>query len=298
MNADNPPPQIKDVLNRIPLFDGVEITAIAPLEGVVSLNNANYKVVANGKSYLLRLGAESAKYLGIRREEEIEAATAAANAGVAPVVLYADASGVMVSQFITARHWDAEDFHAPGAVQRIAETLKRLHAVKTVSAQGSEFRRIERLLESARSLGLELPDNIEALCEKLASIERERAADPTCVIGLAHNDFWANNFLDDGENLYLVDWEFAGTGDGMIDLATISMAGGYSEEEQIALLNAYGLNGRDALPALQTMRWVVAFFEAMWALVMHGLRGSGDDVSGKEGDYNYANHAKRMFERL
>ena len=285
-------------MKRIPLFANASSLSIAPLQGVISLNNANYRVTLGDDAYLLRVGADSARYLGIRREEEIESAQSAAKAGVAPAVLYAEACGVMVSPFLQARHWEAADFHQPANIQRLADTLRRLHAVKEVAAQGSEYRRIERLIESANTLGLELPPNIEALCEKLARIESERLNDVNTIVGLAHNDFWANNFLDDGETLYLVDWEFAGTGDTLIDLATISMAGGYSEEEQVALLDAYGLDGGASLETLQTMRWVVAFFEAMWALVMDGLRGSGSDTSGKDGEYNYANHARRMFERL
>lgn len=131
-----------------------------------------------------------------------------------------------------------------------------------------------------------------------AEIEQQRLHDPRYIPGLAHNDLWANNFLDDGEHLSLLDWEFSGTGDGMIDLATLSLAGNYSEEEQRTLLVAYGLNAPDDFATLQTMKWAVRFFEAGWALVMHGLRGSGSDTSGKQGDYNYLAHASRMFERL
>lgn len=291
-------PEVQEIVDRIPLFANAPTLSVAPLEGIISLNNANYRVNVGETSYLLRVGAESARYLGIRREEEIEAAYSAAKAGVAPAVLYAEPCGVMVSPFIEGKHWGAEAFHEPANIVRIADTLRRLHAVKDVAAQGSEYRRIDRLIESAVSLGLTLPPNIGALCEKLARIEQERLSDPCYVAGLAHNDFWANNFLDDGEDLYLVDWEFSGTGDTLTDLATISMAGGLSLEEQVLLLDAYGLDGHNSLEVLETMRWVVSFFEAMWALVMDGLRGSGSDTSGKDGAYNYANHAQKMFERL
>ena len=147
-------------------------------------------------------------------------------------------------------------------------------------------------------MNLELPSDIDSLHEKLIRIEQERLSDPRYTPGLAHNDFWANNFLDDGKNLYLVDWEFSGTGDTLIDLATVSMAGGYSEEEQTALLNAYGLMEPEDRVTLQTLKWVVTFFEALWAVVMHGIRGSGSAADGTAGEFDYHRHAQRMFERL
>ncbi|MDX1933476.1 MAG: choline kinase family protein [Capsulimonadales bacterium] len=282
----------------IPLFAGASERRISPLSGVLSLNNANYRVDCDGISYLLRIGADTARHLGIRREEEIAAAMAAASVGVAPAVLYAEPSGVIVTSFVVGRHWEPEAFHEPQNLLRLAETLRRLHSVRNVTAEGSSFRRIERLLNSARSLGLELPSRIEEYRTRLAGIEAGRRSDPRFVPGLAHNDLWANNFLDDGAHLYLVDWEFAGQGDGLIDLATISMAGQYSEAEQRTLLAAYGLPEDRDYETLQTMKWVITFFEAGWALVMDGLRGQGRAASDIGGDFDYALHASRMFERL
>ncbi len=289
---------VHELAAAIPLFAGESDLKIAPLKGVISLNNSNYRVEAGGRDYLLRVGSETAHFLGIHREEEVEAARAAAAAGIAPEILYADSSGVIVMPFIQGIHWQAEAFHLPANIERLAAILRCLHSIQTVRAQGSEYRRIERLLESARAFGLELPPQIEAYHAKMLQIEQLRLRDPRYRPGLAHNDFWANNFLDDGETLYLLDWEFSGTGDGMIDLATISMGSCYSEEEQTALLTAYGLTDAGDYATLQTLKWVVSFFEACWALVMHGIRGSGVAVGCEAGDYNYAEHARLMFARL
>lgn len=276
---------------RIPLFANAPDLRITELAGVISLNNTNLRVEAGDAAYLMRIGAKAAALLGIRRTEEIEAARAAALAGVGPEILYADPDGLMVMPFVDGRHWQPEEFHEPANIVRIAETLRRLHSVKTV-AQVSQYRRIERLLDSATAMHLELPSNVAAYRRRLADIEQERLATPDYAGGLAHNDFWANNFLDDGERLLLVDWEFSGTGDTLIDLTTISMGSRYSESEEAALLDAYGLSPSTNLPALQTMKWVVSFFEAAWALAMHGIRGS------HTGGFDYLSHASKMFDSL
>lgn len=284
------PSNVQALLARIPLFAEANDLRIAPLEGVISLNNTNYRVTVGERDYLLRVAADTARFLGVRREEEIEAARAAAAVGVGPEILYAEPQGHMVMAFIHGRHWQPEEFHEEANIRRIAETLRRLHSVTNVRAEGSVYRRIERLLDSARSLSLELPSELDALLETLSRIEASRRADTRFPPGLSHNDFWGNNFLDDGNQLWLVDWEFSGSGDGLHDLATIAMGMRYSEVEQTLLLTTYGYTDPGDPERLQSLFYVVRFFEAAWALVMHGL--------GVASDFDYQAHARRMFDAL
>jgi len=282
------PSLIYDLIARIPLFKDATDIRVEALQDVISLNNANFRVHVSGFEYVLRVAAETVGFLGVNRAEEREAATAAARAGVGPVVLYFDSEGNMVTPFIQGREWKAEDFHREANMARLAETLRRLHSVTGVRAECSVYRRIERLLQSAKSLPVELPAPLDGYLDRLQQIEERRHAEAQFPFGLCHNDFWSNNFLDDGEQLWLLDWEFAGNGDGLYDLASISIPGQYSEAEQVTLLQAYGYTRPEDLQSLQTMKWVVAFFEAAWGLVQHGLRGSSD--------YDYWGYSCNRFE--
>ncbi len=277
------PTELQAILARVPHFQSNQQFHITPLQGVISLNNFNYRVSVDGSEYLLRAAAETAHYLGIRREEEIACTAAAARAGIAPDLIYTDPQGNILSRFIQGRHWEHADFHSPAAIARLGEVLSRLHAIQDVPVEGSVFRRIDRLLDSAHALGLEIPPPARVLLERLPSRDRPRR-----FPGLSHNDFWANNFLDDGERLYLVDWEFSGDGDGLYDLASISIGAGYDPDEQRVLLASYGAPQPAVFAELQQMKNVVLFFESAWALVMHGLRGSGD--------YDYYSHAQRLYQ--
>jgi thiamine kinase-like enzyme len=277
------PAELQAILARIPQLQAAGEIHAAPLEGVISLNNFNYHVHVDGSDYLLRAAAETAHYLGIRRDEELACTAAAAQAGIAPELIYTDPQGNLLSRFIQGRHWESADFHTPAAMARLGDVLSRLHAIQGVPAEGSVLRRIERLLDSAHTLGLEIPPPARLLLERLRTKDR-----PPRFPGLSHNDFWPNNFLDDGEKLYLVDWEFSGHGDGLYDLASISIGAGYDPQEQHALLAAYGAPQPDVFAELQEMKNVVLFFESAWALVMHGLRGS----SG----YDYLGGAQRLYQ--
>ena len=289
------PQNVRALVSRIPLFEDVSNIEIAPLQDVISLNNANYRVTSDGKAYLVRIGADTARFLGIRRDEEIAAAQAAARAGVAPEILYAEPDGCMVMPFITGRHWKPEEFHEPSNMARIADVLRRLHHVQDAQANTSIYERVERLLASARSLSVELPPNLNAHWETMKRIAQARSEDAVAAPGLTHGDLWANNFLDDGQQLWLLDWEFAGRGDALYDLATLSMAGGYSEAEQQTLLDVYGYNASNGLENLRRMQWVARLFEGGWALVQHGLIAAGQRAPA---DFDYLDYANRMFAAL
>ena len=54
-----------------------------------------------------------------------------------------------------------------------------------------------------------------------------------------HNDLLAANFIDDGERIRIVDWEYAGMGDPFFDLGNFSVNHGLTPDEDAALLAAY-----------------------------------------------------------
>jgi thiamine kinase-like enzyme len=281
------PPEARELAARVPMFRTARSVRIVPLVDVVSLNNSNFRVTVDGTDYLLRVASDDARRLGIRREEELEAAEAASRAGVGPEVLYAEPNGNLVARFVEGRHWHPEEFRIPENMQRLADALRRLREVQAVRADGSVYRRVESLLESAGALAVDLPPNLELLRRKMSEIEATRESHAGFHRSLSHNDLWSNNFLDDGRKLWLIDWEFAGNGDGLYDLATISIGGAFSEAEQRSLLAACGYLEAGAFEMLQSQKWLAAFFEGAWALVQHGLRGS----SG----FDYLGYSRKML---
>jgi thiamine kinase-like enzyme len=170
------------------------------------------------------------------------------------------------------------------------DTLRRLHAIRGVAADGSVVRRIEALLASAWELGLPRPAGLDGYLKRLHAFAGARRTDPRFQPGLCHNDFWHNNFLDDGERLWLVDWEFSGDGDPLFDVATFCLGARYTAEQQEVILAAFGCSEPGNLALLREMQSVVFLFEGAWALVQHALRGSAE--------YDYQAHAARMFGRL
>jgi thiamine kinase-like enzyme len=283
---------------QVPFFAKIKDLSIAPLADAISMNNTNYKVITDGDVYFLRVGADTRRFLGIQRHEELSALRAAGNIGIAPPVLYADEGGTLVLPFLSnAHHWTPEEAATPENITRLAQTLRRLHAIPAaqVAVRSTIYGRISQMLINAAHMGLEPEWDMRHLWAWVYHLQIERKKDTRFPAGLCHGDFWLHNFLDDGEQLWLIDWEFASVGDGMIDLAKIVIGGScYTPEQQKMLLHAYGYTEPGDDEILQQMKNVLLFFQSAWALVQHGLRGS--DTS--RGDFDYLSHSKTTFANL
>ncbi len=76
---------------------------------------------------------------------------------------------------------------------------------------------------------------------------------------LVHGEFYASNIIVAGRRIAPVDWEMAGIGPGVLDLA--ALATGWSEEARAAIVGAYGAVPHDVLNAaylhlaLQWLGW-------------------------------------------
>ena len=88
-------------------------------------------------------------------------------------------------------------------------------------------------------------------------------------IVFGHHDLLPGNFIDDGQRLWLIDWEYGGFGTAMFDLANLSSNGSFGEAEDAALLDAYfeGKVTDDLHRAFDAMKAASALREAMWAMV-------------------------------
>jgi thiamine kinase-like enzyme len=104
-----------------------------------------------------------------------------------------------------------------------------------------------------------------------------------------HNDLLNANFIDDGERLRIVDWEYAGMGDRFFDLANFSINHEFGEEDNRMLLEAYFGAVREELRALRLMRFMSDFREAMWGVVQQGI---------SELDFDFVAYADEHFARL
>ena len=252
------------------------------------ITNHNLKVEVDGETFVLRVAGKDTGLLGIDRTVELEATKRAAELGIGPeVIAFVEPEGWLVTRFVAGEIPPVEKMREPDVLTRVAGALRAFHASAPIPGVFDSFRVVETYRETALARGARIPDAYERAHDTAQRIEaRREGADPRPC----HNDLLNANFLDDGERLRIVDWEYAGMGDPFFDLANFSINHELGEEERHTLLVAYlGVLSLDDTRALELMRFMSDFREAMWGVVQTAV---------SELDFDFAAYAREHFERL
>jgi thiamine kinase-like enzyme len=275
--------QPEEIAARVWPGEGVRVE---PLGG--GITNHNFKVDVGGESFVLRIGGKDTGLLGIDRNVEHAASVAAADLGVGPeVVAFGEAEGYLVTRFVEGRPIPPDEMRTLPQIERVARVLRRVHEASLIPGRFDSFRVVEAYRDTAEEHGVRVPAGFHIAKERANEIECRRGSQP---LRPAHNDLLNANFIDDGTDLRIVDWEYAGMGDPFFDLANFSINHEFGEDENEALLTAYFGEVRPAhLTALRLMRFMSDFREAMWGVVQQGI---------SELDFDFEAYANEHFERL
>jgi thiamine kinase-like enzyme len=256
--------ELRATLAAIPQFVGTSLDR-PEIERIGGLTNRNYKVTIGRESYVLRLaGAGTADYID-RKLEEHNARIAAA-AGVNAEVLFFDpGSGTMLCRFVDSLTMSAASFQDLARVERAARAFRRMHDWATPFANRFDvFRQIDEYLALLRRNRARIPDGYDQL-QQAAEGARAALAANAARLAPCHNDPLAENFLDTGERMVLVDWEYAGMNDPMWDLGDLSVEAEFGPAQEEALLRAY-FGG--AVPPAEAGRMVISkgLCDLVWTL--------------------------------
>ncbi len=275
--------QLADAVARV--WPGEE-TRVEVLGG--GITNHNLKVAVGDEVFVLRVAGKDTNLLGIDRTVELEATKAAAALGVGPeVVEFVEPEGWLVTRFVEGTTPLVEDMRDPAMLTRVAAALRAYHESPPIPGSFDSFRVVEIYRETALARGGSVPSAYEWAHELASRIERIRAGTAPAP---CHNDLLNANFLDDGDRLCIVDWEYAGMGDPFFDLANFSINHELDEGGRGALLEAYfGEVRADDARALELMRFMSDFREAMWGVVQTAV---------SELEFDFAVYATEHFDRL
>ena len=239
---------------------------VEPLPG--GLTNANYLVVHRDERFVLRISGPNAAPLGIDRAAEARATAAAAAIGIGPdVVHFSSADGLLVTRFLDGLAPSADAMRTPAAIARVADVLRRVHELPLTPQTPSycPFRRAEQWAREAERRGASFPPDFPRIVERMRTVERDRSSPSPWGLRFCHNDPVRGNIINDG-TIRLIDWEYAGAGDPVFDLAVISMNNRYGDGEDRAMLAAYfrGDVGPEHLRALHPFKLAFDFHMGVW----------------------------------
>jgi thiamine kinase-like enzyme len=236
-----------------------------PLKG--GITNTNFLVEDAGRRYAVRIGHDIPVH-GILRFAELAASRAAHAAGVSPAVIHAE-PGVMLLDFIEGRTFTADDVRAE--LPRVVELVQRTHRDIPRHLRGPMpmFWVFHVIRDYAATLGEAGSPYAAALPAFLVTAERLEAAVGAVEIVFGHNDLLPANFIDDGQRLWLVDWDYSGFNSPLFDLGGLASNAGFTPAEEDTLLEIYyGQPVDDGLRRrFQAMLTASLLREAMWSMV-------------------------------
>ena len=147
---------------------------------------------------------------------------AAAEAGVAPPVLYSDpVAGVTVMAFIEGRPLSEHPGGRAAVVRGLGGLVAQVQAVPPFPMLGGGEDVVAWLLRQLAASGVFAPGLLDRPAEALARVRAVRPWDLASLVP-SHNDPNPRNLISDGRRLWLIDWELACQNDPLFDLAIIS----------------------------------------------------------------------------
>ena len=276
---------IDKAIARVPFLAESKNLKKTPLSG--GITNLNFKIDADGKSYVIRLAGEGTEQLGIKRDVEHTANKAAGELGIAPEVYYfIEPEGYIVTRFVSGKHIKPEDIVKPDYLSRIAKKLRLFHTRgPKLNGEFNVFKRVEMLTKVSKANNSKFPHDWDFIMQKMNEAKKALEKDPYQPTP-CHNDLLNLNWLDEevagdlGE-IRLLDWEYAGMGDIFFDLGNFCHHHRLSDEQVRFFLNEYFGEVTPKLYARLRLMWPMSeLHEAMWGTTQTGISKLEEDFQG------------------
>ena len=270
----------RQVIDGLALFAETDRKAI----GVTRLGgttNLVFRIDDGAAHYVLRIpGKGTEEY--INRTHEAQAAREGARVAVSPEVLHFDlATGVMVTRLVDgAVTMTPQQFRArANAPARAGEVLRKLHRSDAAFTFRFElFAMIDDYLKVLAGKATTLPEGYHDVVREAGVVRTALAAHALPLVA-CHCDPLCENFLDTGERMWLVDWEYSGMNDPLWDLGDVSVEAGFGAAQDEQMMRAYF--GGEARPA---ERGRIVIYKAMcdllwtlWGLIQHANQNPAED---------------------
>jgi thiamine kinase-like enzyme len=257
---------------------------LQPLKG--GLSNASFIVTDASGKYVARVGEDFPCH-HVFRDREARASRAAFEAGLSPEVIHAEA-GLMVVRFIEAKTCSEADVR--NALERAVAAIKTCHREmkRRITGPASVFWVFHVLRDYAHTLKEGGHSRAADIPRWLGQVDLLEEAQVPLPVVFGHHDLLPGNFMDDGNRLWLIDWEYGGFGTAMFDLANISANNSFSPADEKKLLELYFEKAPDEATqrAFDAMKTASTLREATWAMVseLH-LNAPGGDYVAHANEY-------------
>lgn len=221
------------LLDQVPLLANRD--SLSELSG--GLTNRNLLVHNGEKKYVARISSNSSTLLSIDRGSEYQNSKIAATVGIAaPVLDYLPGQGLLVIGYLNGHTYSATD--VASNLSRIAQSCRVLHAAPAFVRDFNMFEIQRTYLGIVKERGFRLPSDYLDFADHIVQIQKAmRILDEGTVP--CNNDLLPGNFIDDGEKIWIIDYEYSGNNDACFELGNIWAEAFLDIEQLEELVTAY-----------------------------------------------------------
>ncbi len=242
--------------------DNIQITRLCGGQ-----TNDNYKVTSGSISCFFRCVNGSNAALGSSLEREFQITSLVSEARIAPKVIhYSPQEGVLVTDFIHTST-DKVNVRDVMTMQKFCHLIASVHNLQVeFPSEFCPFETIQQYTKNALDAEVVLPPTLKSsILPKMDRLQRFLLGLRALEKKPSHLDLHGGNIIDDGEKLWLIDWEYAAMADPYFDLATLASVEKFSDNEMYDLLYCY-LGKKPAQGEFQYLYLMRILADTRWAL--------------------------------
>ena len=272
--------QVHEVLTAIPGFS--DLTADAyQVERLGGLTNLVFRIDTGSDRYVLRIPGKGTEDY-IDRAVEIHNARVAARADVSAEVIHADAdSGVMLSRHIDGIVTMTPEAFAEreGAAARAGRAFKKMHDWNEPFEFRFElFAMIDDYLKILDQRNAELPEGYADVVDAAQPVREALDRNPA-PLAPCYCDPLCENLFDNGERMWIVDWEYSGMNDPLWDLGDLSVEASLTPAQDRELIEAYcgGDPSQSDFGRMIIYKAMCDLLWTLWGLIQHADDNPAED---------------------
>ncbi|TPG33627.1 choline/ethanolamine kinase family protein [Mycolicibacterium hodleri] len=268
MSASLNDSHLNELFDQLPVLAGRE-RRLEDLDG--GLTNRNVKITTSDAVYVARCSGSSSSLLAIDRDNEHYNSRAAERAGVgAPVIDYRPDLGILLIGYLDGITLSKDDFSRPGVIAKAAHACRTLHGGPRFRDDFDMFALQSSYLKIARQNGFRIPDDYSDFADQFESIRRALEPDSQRTVP-CNNDLLAANFVEDGDKIWLIDYEYSGNNDPCFELGNIWRDNRLTLEQLEELVTEYyGRPTRHELARARLQGTVSQYGWTLWGCIQNG----------------------------
>jgi thiamine kinase len=221
------------------------------------LTNESYRVVGCGQPVVVRISNANSKALQINRESEAVVLRLVEQANIgAPVLYYQPETQILITRELPGRNPDRNAVATDRSIERLSQLFATLHSLNP-DERVQSLSLVQSLEHYWRLQGSEFNKDMALSIAQESDDQKARC--------LCHNDVHHLNLIDNGERLWLLDWEYAAIGDPLFDLASVCCYHEFNLDQRHSLLRQYSPSANDELHTrLGRMCWLFNYIKTLW----------------------------------